>query len=1415
MPKQSVSLNTFNRGRVSNLALARTDIDRIAMSAETQTNYVPRVLGSMMLRPGLKYIDSTLSDNQAHHLPFVFSTDDQALIELTNESMRVRVNETVISRSAVSTTMRGGDFSADVTNFNKQTDLAAFPAIGNEVAFSPDGTILAVAHNNGSSRTVTCYSVSGTTLTALTNPTGGSTTANGLSVAFSPAGDVLVVGNDSASGWDAWSISGTGASATFSILTTPALNPGDAVNGVEFSPDGQFLALAHAVSPFVSIYQISGSGASTSFTLLSNPATLPAGTGNGVGWSYDSRFLAVAHTTTPFVTIYEVNGTTFTKLSDPGTLPNANGNGVTFSRDGNYMAVAHGTSRFITIYSISGTTFTKVTDPATLPTGGAFDCAFSSDNQFLAVGHDVSPFISIYRNVSGTWTKQSNPATLPDDDCQGVAFSPNNNLLFTTGPTSPFHTFYQAYQWLDMDGSGASSTYSSGGGTYETAFTQTITGASPVAAGANGLNVRNVIDGSLLTRTGNKVKLTFKSATSGSQNFIIDKCYIGKQASSGDAYDFASAPTQVTFNGGSAGFTISNGGNTLTSDEIVFDFDGSDIIVSFHTVSNTGEGFSVKTAASSAMQAYYKSASDDSGTVNASGYSDMSRDLAGLTKIEALEATDGGAGLFFVGTLYNEAKRVQAVSILNADKNDEHALRITVDQGKIMLRVGSEYGEEDLVGETTLGVGTHSLAFTPTTNLFFVQFSSNTEYSSILSSCQIEGSGDMTLPTVWGTSDLDFINYAQSGDIVYVACKDNPRYKIERRATRSWSIVKYQPEDGPFRTLNTSLITLTPSALSGDITLTASRDLFRETHVGALFKIRSAGQQTSDSFNGANQFSANNIRVTGVDNARAISITRSGTWSATITLQRSLSEPGNWTDAVEFTSNGTSTYTDDLDNQIVYYRIGIKTGDYTSGTATVVMEYASGGIVGVARVTAFTDRQNVDAIVLTRFGSTDASENWNEEVWSDFRGHPSAVAIYEGRLGWAGKDRLTLSVSDAYESFDEETEGDSGPINRTIGEGPVDTINWLVPSKTLIMGGEGAEFSVGTTAFDEVLTPSNYNNDPVTNIGSAPVAAIKIDKEVIFAARTRTKVYQLSYQSDIYNYTTADLTRLIPEMCEDGIVRIEYQRYPDTRLHCVLEDGTVALLIFEREEDVVCWVDIETDGLIEDVVILPADDGVEEDKVYYVVNRTINGSTKRYLEKWALESECVGGTLNKQADSFKIFTNDPASATVTGLSHLEGESVVVWADGKCLDDSNGDIATFTVSSGQISLTNDGSAYTATTGIVGLAYRARFKSTKLAYAAGGGSALNRKKKITRLGLILAYAHAKGIKFGDSFDSDKMRQMPSMENGQAVDEDTVHTHYDEPLTSPIGGWDTDSRLCLESNAPRPCTVLAATVEVETNG
>jgi hypothetical protein len=229
------------------------------------------------------------------------------------------------------------------------------------------------------------------------------------------------------------------------------------------------------------------------------------------------------------------------------------------------------------------------------------------------------------------------------------------------------------------------------------------------------------------------------------------------------------------------------------------------------------------------------------------------------------------------------------------------------------------------------------------------------------------------------------------------------------------------------------------------------------------------------------------------------------------------------------------------------------------------------------------------------------------------------------------------------------------------------------------------------------------------------------------------------------------------------------------------------------------------------VAVLPGDDADGEDAVYYHVNRTINGSTKRFLEKWALESECEGSTSNKQADCFVTYSQS-ASSTITGLSHLEGESVVVWDNGKCLRTSAGAIATFTVSSGSITVTNAGSSYSATVGVVGLQYTAQWKSSKLAYASGLGSALTQRKKLQHLGVILANAHFQGLKYGPDFDN--LSDLPRVKDGTSIAEDTVHSAFDESPFEFEGTWDSDSRLCLQAVAPRPCTVLAAVMPVETH-
>jgi hypothetical protein len=768
-----------------------------------------------------------------------------------------------------------------------------------------------------------------------------------------------------------------------------------------------------------------------------------------------------------------------------------------------------------------------------------------------------------------------------------------------------------------------------------------------------------------------------------------------------------------------------------------------------------------------------------------------------------------GGYMSLAGTKFNSAIRRQEVTVGGSDQNVEHALNISIFKGNVTLRVGSGAGGEQYIADTVLRPGFHSLAFTPTGN-FHIQFANKTQYAAYVDSVAVASSGDMEITTPWTTADLDLVRWAQSGDVVFCAADGYQQRRIERQGTRSWSLVKYETQDGPFRVINTSTTTLTPSGQTGDITLTASSSIFKSTNVGSLYEIASVGQKVTASVTGAGQFTSS-IRVVGVDNSRVFTIDISGTWSATVTLQRSIAEEGNWTDVTTYTTNQSAVSFDDaLDNQIVYYRIGVDTGDYTSGTAVCTLTYSGGSITGVVRATGFTSSTVVDAAVLSDLGQTAASTEWSESVWSDRRGWPSSVDLYEGRLWWAGKDKIIGSVSDAFESFDDETEGDSGPINRSIGQGPVDDIRWLAGRQRLLIGGEGAEHSARSSSFDEPLTPTNFSVKEASNQGSANVAAVKVDARVLYVQKSGFRLFELAFNPDIYDYASNDLSKIVPDIGDPGFVKLVVQRQPDTRIHGIRSDGTVAVLLFIPSEELLCWVDVEIggSGVVEDAVVLP---GTEEDAVYYVVKRTINSSTKRYLEKWAMESQCEGSTLNRQADSFKVISQ-AASATISGLDHLEGQSVVVWSSGKCLDDASGNIATFTVSSGSITCTDGGSSHSVTSAIVGLPYTGTYKSTKLAYAAQLGTALIMNKRVVDIGFVLVNTHHKGLEFGANFTT--MDNLPQVIDGATVATDTVHSTLDLSKVTFPGGISNDTRLCLRASAPRPVTVCAAILGMATD-
>ena len=762
-----------------------------------------------------------------------------------------------------------------------------------------------------------------------------------------------------------------------------------------------------------------------------------------------------------------------------------------------------------------------------------------------------------------------------------------------------------------------------------------------------------------------------------------------------------------------------------------------------------------------------------------------------------------------VGDGVNYAKRSQLVTNLNP--NVLHAVRISITNGPVMFSIGSTSTNYDIFPQTNLETGTHSLGFIPAEN-FYINFYSSLQRATYVQSIQIESAGIMELPSPYVETDLSLIRWDQSLDVVYLTGASKQQRKLERRDNNSWSIVLYQSENGPVKSQNTTQISLTAGSLVGNTTLTSSQPLFNSKQVGGLFKIVSIGQSVFSSISTSNVFT-NPIIVTGIGDSRTFTISILGTWATTsgyLTLQRSLDLGASWVYAAHW-SNGVNSYNDGLDNQQIYYRLGIPTGDYISGTANASLIYSQGSITGYVRVTGYVSNTQVNVEVLKSIGSTNPTTNWAEGAWSDSNGWPSVIALSEGRLFHAGLGKVWGSVSDAYDSFDDSVIGDSGPISKNLGSGAISDPAWMTSLYRLFIGCDTSVKAVKTSAFEDPMTPTNFRVvDPSTQ-SCANIPPAKLDKKTIFAQGAGTRIFELSYDQSSIDYSANELTKECPEVGLPSIVRIAVQRQPDTIIHCVRSDGKVAILLFDELENLKGWSYYATDGEVEDVITFPGP-GTVEDLVYYSVKRIINGQTVRYLEKIAFQYECQGGTLNKQADSFKIYNGSPTT-TITGLDYLEGRQVVVWADGKDFSSGTTDQVTYLVSSGTITLPSPVSQ-----AIIGLPYSAFWKSAKLAYASG--APLGQKKKINAMGLVIINTHNNGLQYssgitdlnGDIIYDDMPRI--NTNTGGRVDPDFIYDYLDSSQVSLAGQWFSDTRLYLSAQAPRPVTLSGCVIAITTN-
>lgn len=750
---------------------------------------------------------------------------------------------------------------------------------------------------------------------------------------------------------------------------------------------------------------------------------------------------------------------------------------------------------------------------------------------------------------------------------------------------------------------------------------------------------------------------------------------------------------------------------------------------------------------------------------------------------------DGAAAL--TGDGVNNAVLYQTIS--NTETGKEHFIRIIIERTPVVLKLGTTGASSHDIFSGTLKPGEHVLAFTPASNVT-ITFENSKKYRTLINSVQFDASAtDLSIGTGLANATLPSLRHVQSGDIIFCAFNGGAPFQVEHRGDKSWSIVDFRADDGPFESINDTEITMTPAAINGDTTLTASSDFFETDHVGALFKAASSGQTVTATVSVDTGAGTNSIRVFGVDNGRIFSISVSGITTSTITLQRS-ADDASWEDVETYTIDTSKSYDDTLDNSILYYRLYVKAGDNPlPDTIVLNLVYAAGSIEGICRVTKYTSATVVEVQVLRDFGDTDATRDWYEGSWSGVKQFPSAVDLDEGRLWFAGKDIVWGSVSDSYYSHDRDIIGDSAAIQRTIGFGPTDPIKWIKATSKLVMATAADEVSIRSNSFGDVITPTNATIKSGSTQGADDADPIKIDGLIYFVQRSGARIFSLEAFVERDTFDTRDINLLNEDICSAGITRLAVTRQPETRIYAVLDDGNMAVNTTDRVEEVSGFNRLHSAGNIKDIVVLP-DTG--EDRIYYVIERTINSIAYQYLEKQAKFSESIGGTLSKTFDSFKTYVSP--GTTITDLDHLEGETVGIWGDGQ-------DRGDFVVASGQITVPASW-----TNVVVGLRYIADYISNKLS-GYQQTSVLTERKRIVDTGVALKNYWPGSLKIGPNISL--LKDLPGIEDGKAIDVTATISEYNELPFEFDGEDESDPRIYMRATGP--VTILALTYGIEGEG
>jgi hypothetical protein len=399
-----------------------------------------------------------------------------------------------------------------------------------------------------------------------------------------------------------------------------------------------------------------------------------------------------------------------------------------------------------------------------------------------------------------------------------------------------------------------------------------------------------------------------------------------------------------------------------------------------------------------------------------------------------------------------------------------------------------------------------------------------------------------------------------------------------------------------------------------------------------------------------------------------------------------------------------------------------------------------------------------------------------EKAWSSTRGWPKSITFYQGRMWMGGSSSrpqtLWGSKTNDFFNFDFGDSLDDEGISLTLDTDQVNAITAVYAGRHLQIFTTGGEFSIN----DIPITPAKSAVRRHTLFGSSSIPPKSIDGATLFVDRTGKSVreFLFAYTEDAYTAGTVSLlaSHLLDSPVDMAALR-GTGKTDANYVYFVNSDGTVAVFNSLRAQEVGGWTQWTTNGSVEAVAVV-----VEE--VYFLVKRTINGVVKRYLER--LDPDTY-------TDACATISISPASATVTGLGHLDGETCRVRADGSVM-------ANHIPASGSITL-----ARASLEVEVGLNYDATIKTMPVNQDFQDGPTLTRKKRVVRV--IANLYESLGVSVNGQYMVDRSF---GMELGSNV------TPFTGIKKMHLLGWTDLAQVTITQVDPGPMTILGLGVEVE---